>query len=186
MAKPLFAPGFTSPNMTTGLDAQIGPDNLSSNTITIKTDDLITYLSDFLSSYNPPPYPPGNATSNWFEGYAQQMLDIVDDKMSKVMNIRVNLGTQMNRLKHTINDLNAEYTNVAKSNSQITDADMAEEVVAMTKNMIKQQSTTVAASQANAQPLITINLLDAVYTGLNPTTAWNSHVGPTPEEGLTL
>ncbi len=167
LQKALFSNGYTTPNFETGLNAQVGADNDASNRILITIDNLMTYFSDFATPYNPPD-PKGNATVEWYTSYAQQMLDTVDDKMGKVSNLRVQIGTEINRISSTIDDLNTEYINISASNSQIEDADMAIEMTALTKNMIKQQSTDMIFSQANAEPLMISDLIGAIYDGLAP------------------
>lgn len=149
-----------------GLPAQVGPDNTDSHRIDIFIDDMNTYFNDFSTPYNPPP-PPGNVYISWYTTYAQKMIDLVDDKMTGIAELRVSMGTQINRLRATIDDLNTQYNWVSKSRSQIVDADMAEEIANLTRNLITQQTTNIAYSQANAVPLITLQLLSGIYSGLN-------------------
>ncbi len=162
----------------TGLPAQIGPDNGTAYQMQIVIDDLADYFSVFASPYKNPP----DATNSisWYQSYANKMTDILDDYLGKVNGERVRIGTQINTIKCCIDDLEAEYINVSASNSQIEDADMADEMTAYTKNLIKQQTSGVAASQATAEPLITTQLVQAIYDGLNERMAFNAHVGPTP------
>lgn len=150
-----------------GLPAQVGPDNTDSHRIDIFIDDMNSYFSDFSTPYGPPTDPPGNAAMSWYTSYAQTMLDGIDDKMTRLLELRVSMGTQINRLRATIDDLSTQYNWVSKSRSQIVDADMAEEIANLTRNQITQQTSNIAYSQANAVPLITLMLLSEIYSGLN-------------------
>ncbi|HOO57469.1 MAG TPA: flagellin [bacterium] len=170
---------FTSngPGFATGLDAQVGANNDASNRIAIIIDDLVIgEFNNFATPYAPPD-PPGDATLNWYQGYAYDKIEDITSKLDKLNDLRNELGTQVNRLEHTIDDLYAESTWTSDSRSRILDANMAEEITAFTKNQIKQQTTNITYSQANAQPLITVELLDAIYDGLNPSMVGNTAIG---------
>ncbi|MFA6447950.1 MAG: flagellin [bacterium] len=179
--KKIFVNGGGGSGFDSGLPAQIGADNNVSNQVQVIIDDLTAEFSDFGTPYHPFPNPNGDADLQWYQDYANDKITSLTAKLDKLSNLRVSLGTQINTLQHTINDLSAQYTAISGSKSAISDADMAAEVAAMTTNMIKQQGTTMAASQANAEPLITTKLVQAIYDGLNQRMAFNSHVGPTAE-----
>ena len=58
----------------------------------------------------------------------------------------------MNRLSHTVSNLEATSTNLSAAASRITDADFAAETAAMTRANILQQAGTAMLAQANSQP----------------------------------
>src|SRR5690606_6011705 len=88
-------------------------------------------------------------------GVEQAFRDVVDSVVQAVKDvsqIRSSLGAYQNRLEHTINNLNVAVENLSASESRIRDADMAEEVVAMTRAQILQQAGTAVLAQANQAP----------------------------------
>ncbi|HOY64069.1 MAG: Flagellin [bacterium ADurb.Bin236] len=163
--KTIFGDDSLGNGFETGQASQVGPNNSAANQIQIVIDNLAAEFVGFNTPYAPPP-PFGDAGYNYYLGYADAMLDRVDGMMEKMNAVRVQVGILHERLDKTINDLNTQYINVSASNSRIEDADFANEIFEYTKNMIKQQGATMIASQANAQPLIAVPLLDAIYDGL--------------------
>jgi flagellin len=163
--KTLFGTDNLGNSFEFGQAAQVGPNNSTANQIDIVIDNLLSEFAGFVTPYAPPP-PFGDAGYNYYLGYSQAMLDRIDGMMEKMNEVRVQVGILHERLDKTINDLNTQYINVSASNSRIEDADFADEIFEYTKNMIKQQGATMIASQANAQPLIAVPLLDAIYDGL--------------------
>jgi len=164
--KTIFGADSMGNSFEFGLAAQVGPNNSTSNQIDIVIDNLLSEFAGFTTPFTPPPAF-SNAGYNYYLGYAHDMLDRVDSMMEKMNEVRVQVGILHERLDKTINDLNTQYINVSASNSRIEDADFADEIFEYTKNMIKQQGATMIASQANAQPLIAVPLLDAIYDGLD-------------------
>ncbi len=151
-----------------GQVAQVGADNDTANRVNIVLDDLATYFFAWRTEYNPPPNPSGNASSGWYLGYAQDTISDVDGKLDKLNELRTQIGAQDVALQHTIDDLNNQYINIAGGKSRITDADMAVEITQNTAELIKSQSLSLTFQQANALPLLTVPLLDAIYNGLSP------------------
>lgn len=95
-------------------------------------------------------------------GVEQAFRDVVDSVVQAVKDvsqIRSGLGAYQNRLEHTINNLNVAVENLSASESRIRDADMAEEVVAMTRAQILQQAGTAVLAQANQAPQMVLSLL---------------------------
>jgi len=95
-------------------------------------------------------------------GVEQAFRDVVDSVVQAVKDvsqIRSSLGAYQNRLEHTINNLNVAVENLSASESRIRDADMAEEVVAMTRAQILQQAGTAVLAQANQAPQMVLSLL---------------------------
>lgn len=95
-------------------------------------------------------------------GVEQAFRDVVDSVVQAVKDvsqIRSSLGAYQNRLEHTINNLNVAVENLSASESRIRDADMAEEVLAMTRAQILQQAGTAVLAQANQAPQMVLSLL---------------------------
>jgi len=65
----------------------------------------------------------------------------------------------MNRLDHTINNLQNIEQNVAASRSRIQDTDFAVETARLTSAQIKQQAITAMMSQSHVLPELMLQLL---------------------------
>jgi len=72
---------------------------------------------------------------------------------------RSKLGAIQNRLEHTIANLGTSAENLQAAESRIRDLDMAEEIMAFTKNNILQQAATAMLAQANMAPQSVLQLL---------------------------
>jgi flagellin len=83
----------------------------------------------------------------------------VNDAIEKVSEERAKFGALQNRLEHTINNLRVSGENLQASESRIRDADMAQEMVSMSKDKIISQSGTAMLAQANSQPQGVLQLL---------------------------
>ncbi|MEW5947733.1 MAG: flagellin [bacterium] len=153
-------------HLPSGEDLQVGPDNDSSHRIEVKTMWMEQVFDDFEAFFQPP-LP--NFTMSWFSGFGRTQASNIADKIDKISEARVEVGTIINRLRKTLNDISAQYINVSAGRSRILDADMAVEITELAKNQIRTQTTVAMASQANAVPLIAMPLLEAIYAGLAPT-----------------
>ena len=80
---------------------------------------------------------------------ATYAVDAISDAISKVSSQRSSLGAVQNRLEHTINNLDNVVENTTTAESRIRDTDMAEEMVAYSKNSILQQAGQSMLAQAN-------------------------------------
>jgi len=89
---------------------------------------------------------------------AQLALKSLDAAISKIDNIRSNLGAVSNRLTHTINSIAITHENISAAESQIRDVDMASEMTTLTKNQIIFQSSTAMLAQANSRPQSVLSL----------------------------
>src|SRR5579875_318810 len=89
----------------------------------------------------------------------QAMLASIDAAINNVSTQRANLGAIQNRLQHTINSLNVAVENTQASESQIMDADIAQETTNMVSAQILIQSGTSVLSQANQAPQAALALL---------------------------
>jgi flagellin len=83
----------------------------------------------------------------------------LDAAISTVTTSRATLGAIQNRLEHTINRLGLTTENLQAAESRIRDADMAQEMIAFTKQQILQQSGTAMLAQANQAPQSVLSLL---------------------------
>jgi flagellin len=87
-------------------------------------------------------------------------LQCIDDAINNVSDARATFGSVQNRLSHTLNNLATYEENLAASESQIKDVDMAAEMVTFTKLQILQQAGTSMLAQANQSPQNVLKLLN--------------------------
>ncbi|WP_263476279.1 flagellin N-terminal helical domain-containing protein, partial [Mobiluncus mulieris] len=90
---------------------------------------------------------------------AQNLINVLDDKINSVSTARSNLGAIQNRFEHTITNLNVAVENLAASESRIRDTDMAQEMMQFTRNQILSQAGTSMLAQANQVPQGVLSLL---------------------------
>ena len=95
----------------------------------------------------------GNAAS------AADAIETIKDAINYVSTIRGDLGAVQNRLEHTVNNLSVMEENIQNAESRIRDTDVADEMMAYTKNNILIQSAQAMLAQANAVPQGVLQLL---------------------------
>ncbi len=83
----------------------------------------------------------------------------IKDAINTVSSQRGDLGAVQNRLEHTINNLGVQAENITAAESRIRDTDMAEEMMAYTKNNILVQAAQAMLAQANQVPQGILQLL---------------------------
>ena len=95
-----------------------------------------------------------DTTTNAFKAMAS-----VDAAIEKVSSYRATLGAAQNRLEHTQNNLSVMTENIQDAESTIRDTDVADEMMAYTKNNILVQSAQAMLAQANQVPQGVLQLL---------------------------
>ena len=90
---------------------------------------------------------------------AQKATTTIDAAIKKVSEQRSKLGAVQNRLEHTIANLDTASENTQTSESRIRDTDMAEEMVAYSKNNILLQAGQSMLAQANQSNQGVLSLL---------------------------
>ena len=83
----------------------------------------------------------------------------LDAALQKVNKQRADLGAYQNRLEYAVKGLDIGAENLQAAESRIRDADMAKQMVSMTKNKILSQSSTAMLSQANQKTQTVLQLL---------------------------
>ncbi len=83
----------------------------------------------------------------------------IDQAIEMVSSQRAMLGAYQNRMEHTINNLDIASQNLSASESRIRDADMAMEMMNLTKANVLSQAATSMLAQANMQPNNVLQLL---------------------------
>ena len=93
------------------------------------------------------------------EEAAQAAINKIKTAINTVSDVRGTLGATQNRLDHTINNLSVMTENIQDAESTIRDTDVAEEMMAYTKNNILIQSAQAMLAQANQVPQGVLQLL---------------------------
>ena len=83
----------------------------------------------------------------------------IKNAISGVSAFRAKLGAYQNRLEHTVANLSVMHENMTNAESSIRDTDVADEMMAYTKNNIMIQSAQAMLAQANQQPQGVLQLL---------------------------
>ena len=135
-------------NMTNGWDADVVGDNEAILTVTkeFEAGDKFEVKADG-----------GIDVST--QAAADKAITIINDALETVSAERSKLGAMQNRLEHTIANLGTSAENLQAAESRIRDLDMAEEIMAFTKNNILQQAATAMLAQANMAPQSVLQLL---------------------------
>ena len=94
--------------------------------------------------------------AEWIAQFINTQADFVLDNVNK---IRANLGAWENRLAYTIENLDLASENLSASESRIRDADMAREMMNLTKANVLQQAAISMLAQANQAPNSVLQLL---------------------------
>jgi flagellin len=90
---------------------------------------------------------------------AATAIDTIKAAINIVSGVRGTLGATQNRLEHTQNNLSVMTENIQDAESTIRDTDVAEEMMAYTKNNILVQSAQAMLAQANTVPQGVLQLL---------------------------
>jgi flagellin len=94
-----------------------------------------------------------------FSGTGTVTLASIDSAIDSVSTARSTFGAVQNRLQHTLNNLATYTENLAASQGQIKDVDMASEMVNFTKLQVLQQAGTAMLAQANTSQQSVLRLL---------------------------
>jgi flagellin len=90
---------------------------------------------------------------------AATAINTIKERINSISTTRGKLGALQNRLEHTINNLGTNIENMTSAESRIRDVDIAEEMMAYTKNNILVQSAQAMLAQANQVPQGVLQLL---------------------------
>jgi len=86
-------------------------------------------------------------------------ISVIDAAINQVSAERSKLGAFQNRLEHTISNLGNSSENLQAAESRVRDVDMANEMMAFTKNNILSQASQAMLAQANQRPQSVLQLL---------------------------
>ncbi|HUJ73375.1 MAG TPA: flagellin [bacterium] len=92
---------------------------------------------------------------------AEDALLLIDDSINAISSVRANLGAfQKNTLQSNTNALRIAHENLTSAESNLRDADMAQEMSQFTRNQIMMQAGTAMLAQANQTPNVVLQLLN--------------------------
>lgn len=129
------------------LDVQIG--------LSASSDDRITIVTSAISATGL-----GLASDQFLaKSDARDELVALQSAIDTVSSDRGDLGAYYNRIEHTIAVITTQSENLKAAESQIRDADIAQEVVSMTKYQVLTQSGLASLAQANASSQNVLRLL---------------------------
>ncbi len=133
------------------VDVQIGSGSSSNDKITLTTSGLSSTGLGLTTG----------ATTTALQsasGAAAELVKI-QDAIDTISQKRGDLGASYNRLEHTISVITVQSENLKAAESQIRDANVAEEVVALTKYQVLNQTGLSALAQANSSQQSVLALL---------------------------
>jgi flagellin len=140
--------GFDFDALTNGSSAAITQNVVNSTSATIDAQGNVVQKAEVQAGIN---------VST--QGAADKAITVINSAIEKVSGERSKLGAIQNRLEHTIANLGTSAENLQAAEARIRDLDMAEEIMAFTKNNILQQAATAMLAQANMAPQSVLQLL---------------------------
>ena len=140
---------FTATGKGGGLELQIGDTSDSFNKLKVNVQDMHTKALGIDAA----------SISIATQAEASAAVDKIKTAINTVSSVRGDLGATQNRLDHTINNLSVMTENIQDAESTIRDTDVAEEMMAYTKNNILVQSAQAMLAQANQVPQGVLQLL---------------------------
>jgi len=90
---------------------------------------------------------------------ASAAIDVLDNAIQQVNDLRATLGALQNRLQSTVANLGSSSENLQISNSRIRDADVAMESAELARAQVLMQAGISVMAQANQQPQQALKLL---------------------------
>ncbi len=90
---------------------------------------------------------------------AQAAIQVIDEAINQLSEIRAGLGAAQNRLDFIVDNLSVSIQNTEASRSRIKDADMAAESSTLTKAQILSQTSMAMLQRANSTPQGVLQLL---------------------------
>lgn len=137
----------------TSFDVQIGTQSGADYKLTLSTEAFST--GSFGGASGAPDISGSLSTS----GSAVSLMGQLDSAIDYISTQRSKFGSMQNRLTSAVNSLQNQTNSMQAIESQIRDADMAQEVVNLSKFQILQQTGSSALAQANQGSQVILSLL---------------------------
>jgi flagellin len=122
---------------------------------TLSTLNIVNYASSGYTANDTG----GASGTTYGSTQAEDDLAIIDQAISQVSSARSSIGAVQNEMTYTSSNLQTAITNITASRSNLTDADLATEVTAMTQQQILTSAATSVLAQANSAPQAILKLL---------------------------
>ncbi len=154
--------GGTEPVTELNIALQIGANAEQTMEVTLQdmgTEALATVVDDVTNAAHLGEISITDAADDENALTFDEVIRVVDAAIDEVSEFRSQLGSFQNRLEHTINNLEVASENLTAAESRIRDADMAAEMMAMTRHQIMTQAGTAMLAQANMRPQSVLQLL---------------------------
>jgi flagellin len=90
---------------------------------------------------------------------ARDSLEVVDNALQMIGEMRANFGSIQSRLNATVSNLDVQFENLTAANSRIRDTDVAKETAEMASAQVLQQAAVSVLSQANQFPSVALRLI---------------------------
>ncbi len=90
---------------------------------------------------------------------SQRAIDNIQENIKVMSSNRAAIGTYINRLDYTVNNIASMEYNIQDAESRIRDTDFAKETTDFTRNQIMVQAATSMLAQANSLPQQVLNLI---------------------------
>jgi flagellin len=132
----------------------VGVDSTSENQIDLNNELDLTQVSR--AAFN---LGDSNVTS---QGAAYLALNDLTSSIDTLIEIRSRAGSTQIRLTSALNNLNSQIENLTGAVSTIRDANIAEELAALTKNQILVQAGAAMIGQANLIPQAVLTLFEGI------------------------
>ena len=154
----LSATGITVTNAGNTLTFEADPDKIGLTLQVGDTSDDYNKITVSVQAMDSKSLGIGSINIGTQQG-AADAIDKIKTAINTVSSVRGDLGATQNRLDHTINNLSVMEENIQDAESSIRDTDVAEEMMAYTKNNILIQSAQAMLAQANQVPQGVLQLL---------------------------
>ena len=101
----------------------------------------------------------GNTTGTETRDNAEKAIDELSAQLKSISGMRATIGSFINRLEYTINNIASLEFNTQDAESRIRDTDFSKETTNFTRNQILVQSATSMLAQANMLPQTVLGLI---------------------------
>jgi len=146
----------TSWNGMTLLNGDFSASAATPKTVQVSDGQTITLVIDDL---RPDTLNIDASKIDFSKGVSTDMIDLIDTAIATVSTARGRIGSTINRLNYTVDNLTSASTNFSASVSRIEDADYSKATSDLAKHQIIQQAATAMLAQANQQPQLVLSLL---------------------------
>jgi flagellin len=133
--------------------------NMSAEALGVAGSEEITTVDENGNETTKTVVSPDESVSVRTSQNAEKSITIINNAIETVSAERSKYGAMQNRLEHTIKNLSVASENLQAAESRIRDADIAKEMMSLSKDQIISQSGNAMLAQANAAPQNILTLI---------------------------